>query len=61
MSDEDVYVHVITNPELGWDCVVGVYVNLDEAAVDLGFENRKALEDDEQYVIHKQRLLGWLR
>lgn len=55
------YVYVITNPELGWDCVMGVYQASSEEAVkkrffkELGYD--EIPEDwDNTYVIHKERL-----
>ena len=30
---EEQYVYIVTNPELGWDCVVGVFSASDEDIV----------------------------
>jgi len=38
-------VYVVTNPELGWDCVVGVYYNKEDA--DLA---------DNNYIIHTVKI-----
>jgi hypothetical protein len=46
------YVYVVTNPELGWDCVVGVY---DCDAITLSKLQRCFPED--QYVIHEQLIM----
>lgn len=46
-------IFVITNPELGWDCVTGVYLaNTEQDVIDhLGEEY-----DEEMDVIHSERL-----
>lgn len=41
-------VFVVTNPELGWDCVVGVYT--DKKYVNTKFRDR------DEYIIHEQSL-----
>ena len=42
-------IYVVTNPELGWDCVVGVYENEEYVNYHYG--------DKEMYVIHTQQIL----
>lgn len=60
-------IFVVTNPELGWDCVVGVYkANSEEEVADYFVKNRDIkLEEDEtsedwmeneNYVIHQEYL-----
>lgn len=44
-------VYVVTNPELGWDCVIGVY---DAKYVTLLSLQEEFPEDE--YVIHEQTL-----
>ena len=39
-------LYVVTNPELGWDCVVGVYT--DKEYVDYKYGNK------EEYIIHEE-------
>lgn len=46
------YVYVVTNPELGWDCVVGVYGYTTTSLYDL----QRCFPED-QYVIHKHPIL----
>ena len=46
------YVYVVTNPELGWDCVVGVY----DCDATSHCELRRCFPED-QYVIHKHLIL----
>ena len=41
-------VYVVTNPELGWDCVVGVYTSEEVA--------RKEYPDEDSYIIHRKNL-----
>lgn len=49
----DKYVYVVTNPELGWDCVVAVY---DANEVQVG-ELEAEYHEDDGYVIHHKLLL----
>ena len=41
-------VYVVTNPELGWDCVVGVFLDLDYVNEHYG--------DEDHYVIHNETI-----
>ena len=41
-------VYVVTNPEFGWDCVVGVYFSKDQA--------EKWEEKSEMYIVHEQEI-----
>lgn len=50
-------VIVITNPELGWDCVVCVANSLKAAANYLEFKSVKDLKNDEQYVIFEKEIV----
>ncbi len=43
-------VYVVTMPELGWDCVVGVY-DYDSVA----YEDLRNIFGEDQYVIHEPR------
>lgn len=58
-------VFVITNPELGWDCVCGVYENRDDAEkycaerdkVDQEtWKNNEKLIGDSMWIIHETTL-----
>lgn len=40
-------VYVITNPELGWDCVIGVLT-------DAPNEDQRKLIEKNEWVLHKQ-------
>ena len=42
-------VYVVTNPELGWGCVVGVYTSEEVA--------RKEYPDEDSYIIHTETLV----
>ena len=46
-------VYVVTRPELGWDCVCGVYFSEESAKMEC--ENEDGEEDD-SYVIHEQTI-----
>jgi hypothetical protein len=53
-------VYVLTDKELGWDCVVGVYANIEDIykefiGEDLTCENLQ--EFNEIYVIHEETLI----
>lgn len=57
-------VYVLTDKELGWDCVVGVYVNIEDIykefiGEDLVCETLK--EFNEIYVIHEEILITEVR
>ena len=41
-------VIVVTNPELGWDCVVGVYTSEEDA--------RNEYDEDDGYFFHHARV-----
>ena len=43
-------VYVVTNPELGWDCVVAVF-----KCDDVSKESIKEVFPDNEYVIHYPR------
>lgn len=42
-------IYVVTNVELGWDCVVGVYEDKEEA--------QKKVDSGEQYILHEEYLI----
>ena len=42
-------VYVVTNPELGWDCVIGVYEDKDFVY--------KEFSDSDMYVIHTRTII----
>lgn len=59
------YVYVVTSLEMGWDCVCGVYTNVDSAYrscfhddVERTVEEMRDLVEngDTSYVVHSQRL-----
>lgn len=51
-------VYVVTNPELGWDCVVGVFEE-----EEVSKEELEEVFSAEQYVIHQRSVeihtRGW--
>jgi len=56
-------VFVLTNTELGWDCVIGVFQTeqgvLDYFNQDLGYEYKTIEETGEDgYVVHETTLCG---
>lgn len=59
-------IYVVTSPELGWDCVCGVYEADSEEEVAENFVIEQELEEDQtplgwmeehSYVIHSQYLI----
>jgi len=56
-------IYVITDPELGWDCVVGAYTDYREAYESVGGKNPGNYPDvDEEdihpYMVHEVELIG---
>jgi len=51
-------VVVLTNPELGWDCVVGVYTSKEAACKDFcdGDYNTPEELEDAGYIFHEETL-----
>lgn len=65
-------VYVVTDTELGWNCVVGVYLTKEEAVAECGPSPEEYEVDKEWYdsqlnedgmwdsrIIHEKRLGGW--
>jgi hypothetical protein len=60
------YVYVVTSVEMGWDCVCGVYENLDDAyqscfhdnPLNLSLEQMEEMveDGDTNYVVHTKKL-----
>lgn len=46
-------ITVITNPELGWDCVVGVYRGDEESVMQEMIDNE---EHEDEYVYHESEV-----
>lgn len=51
-------IFVLTNPELGWDCVVGVYYSKEAALKDFCDGDYNTLEklEDAGYIFHEETL-----
>lgn len=54
MSKKEVIV--VTNPELGWDCVVCVVDSEEAAAYYLEYDSVEEMDKDRQYILHYQTL-----
>jgi hypothetical protein len=60
------YVYVVTSVELGWDCVCGVYENVEDAyrscfdgnPLNLSLEQMETMveDGDTNYVVHAKKL-----
>ena len=46
-------VYVVTNPELGWDCVVGVFTDVETMIKELHDEHLEPLEDLDDFKTEK--------
>jgi hypothetical protein len=56
MNNKKQELIVVTNPELGWDCVVCVVDSEEAAACYLEFDSVEEMDRDGQYILHYQTL-----